>query len=244
MPSSRAGRQLRQWRVFAAAPERRGEHLPLTQLAPRAGAMGITRGFPVTRPGPPCPRSLLCCPYWAAVCRDCARGERSQFLRRDRQGPGDESRAGSARRSAHARSSARPELSLDWRDKSARELKLDTRGLSIATVEILDATGKASPATFSLGAVDKILGAPLIVKFDEQAPKVRVSYATNPEASGLQWLSEAQTAGKQHPFLFSQSQAIHARSWVPLQDTPAVRFTYRADVHVPEGTARRDEREQ
>jgi leukotriene-A4 hydrolase len=125
------------------------------------------------------------------------------------------------------------ELSLDWRDKSARELKLDTRGLSIATVEILDATGKASPATFSLGAVDKILGAPLIVKFDEQAPKVRVSYATNPEASGLQWLSEAQTAGKQHPFLFSQSQAIHARSWVPLQDTPAVRFTYRADVHVP-----------
>ncbi len=50
----------------------------------------------------------------------------------------------------------------------------------MATVEILDATGKASPATFALGAVDKILGAPLIVKFDEQAPKVRVSCATNP----------------------------------------------------------------
>jgi len=125
------------------------------------------------------------------------------------------------------------ELSLDWRDKEARELKLDTRGLSIATVEILDATGKATPATFSLGTPDKILGAPLIVKFDAQSPKVRVSYATNPDASGLQWLSEAQTAGKKHPFLFSQSQAIHARSWVPLQDTPAVRFTYRADVHVP-----------
>jgi leukotriene-A4 hydrolase len=125
------------------------------------------------------------------------------------------------------------ELSLDWRDKSARELKLDTRGLSIATVEILDASGKASPASFSLGTADKILGAPLIVKFDEQAPKIRVAYATHPEASGLQWLSEAQTAGKKHPFLFSQSQAIHARSWVPLQDTPAVRFTYSADVHVP-----------
>ena len=125
------------------------------------------------------------------------------------------------------------ELSLDWRDKGARELKLDTRGLSIATVEILDASGKASPASFSLGTADKILGAPLIVKFDEQAPKIRVAYATHPEASGLQWLSEAQTAGKKHPFLFSQSQAIHARSWVPLQDTPAVRFTYSADVHVP-----------
>lgn len=125
------------------------------------------------------------------------------------------------------------ELSLDWRDKAARQLTLDTRGLSIATVEILDAAGKATPAKFSLGDSDKILGAPLIVEFGEQAPKVRVSYATNPAASGLQWLSEAQTAGKQHPFLFSQSQAIHARSWVPLQDTPAVRFTYSANVHVP-----------
>ncbi|WP_386068468.1 M1 family metallopeptidase [Tahibacter sp. UC22_41] len=125
------------------------------------------------------------------------------------------------------------ELSLDWRDKAARELKLDTRDLSIATVEVVDAAGKATPAKFALGNADKILGAPLIVTFDEQAPKIRVSYATNPNASGLQWLSEAQTAGKAHPFLFSQSQAIHARSWVPLQDTPAVRFTYTADVHVP-----------
>ncbi|WP_313914696.1 M1 family metallopeptidase [Tahibacter sp.] len=125
------------------------------------------------------------------------------------------------------------ELSLDWRDKGARELKLDTRDLSIATVELVDAAGKSSPAKFSLGAVDKILGTPLLIEFGEQMPKVRVSYATNPNASGLQWLGEAQTAGKKHPFLFSQSQAIHARSWVPLQDTPAVRFTYKADVHVP-----------
>jgi leukotriene-A4 hydrolase len=125
------------------------------------------------------------------------------------------------------------ELSLDWRDKSAQQLKLDTRALSIATVELVDADGKRTPAKFSLGAADKILGAPLIIEVPGQAPKVRVSYATNPEASGLQWLSESQTAGKQHPFLFSQSQAIHARSWVPLQDTPAVRFTYSASVHVP-----------
>ncbi|MEO8671407.1 MAG: M1 family aminopeptidase/hydrolase, partial [Tahibacter sp.] len=125
------------------------------------------------------------------------------------------------------------ELSLDWHDKAARELHLDTRDLSISKVQALDAKGKATDVKFQLAERDAVLGSPLTISLPQQSAKVRILYKTSPLASGLQWLEPAQTAGKQQPFMFSQSEAIHARSWVPLQDTPGVRFTYTAHITVP-----------
>lgn len=125
------------------------------------------------------------------------------------------------------------ELALDWHDKAARELVLDTRDLAIEGVEAIDADGKAHAAKWSLDARNAILGSALRIALDAQAPKVRIRYRTSPQASGLQWMTPAQTAGKKQPFMYSQSESIHARSWVPLQDTPAVRFTYTAHVTVP-----------
>jgi leukotriene-A4 hydrolase len=110
---------------------------------------------------------------------------------------------------------------------SSAELVLDTRELTIHSVEHAD--------SFELGAPDAILGAPLKIRVPPAADRVRVHYSTAPGASGLQWLDPAQTAGKRHPFLYTQSQAIHARSWIPLQDTPAVRVTYNAAVRTPNG---------
>ncbi len=105
-------------------------------------------------------------------------------------------------------------------------LILDTRDLEIRRVE--------NAAGFELGAPDQILGAPLRIE-EPAGDWVRIHYATSPEASGLQWLEPAQTAGKRHPFLYTQSQAIHARSWIPLQDTPGVRITFDAAIHTPAG---------
>ncbi|HVV97568.1 MAG TPA: M1 family metallopeptidase [Rhodanobacteraceae bacterium] len=125
------------------------------------------------------------------------------------------------------------DLSLDWKDPAAREIVLDTRDLAIDNVEAIDSAGVAKPVNFELGRRDAILGSALAIRVESQVPTVRIRYRTSPEASGLQWMTPEQTAGKRHPFMFSQSESIHARSWVPLQDTPSVRFTWSAHVRVP-----------
>jgi leukotriene-A4 hydrolase len=112
-------------------------------------------------------------------------------------------------------------------------LVLDTRALKINAVEASTDGATYSRVEFALGAADSILGSPLTIRLPAAATKVRIAYASVPEASGLQWLEPAQTAGKKRPFLFTQSQAIHARSWIPLQDTPAVRITYSARIRTP-----------
>ncbi|CAN5705997.1 M1 family metallopeptidase [soil metagenome] len=80
-----------------------------------------------------------------------------------------------------------------------------------------------------------IHGVPLRIDLPAGADRVRVAYRTSPTATALQWLDPEQTAGGRRPFLFTQSQAIHARSWIPLQDSPGVRVTYSARIRVPEG---------
>ncbi|WP_093533969.1 M1 family metallopeptidase [Stenotrophomonas rhizophila] len=119
---------------------------------------------------------------------------------------------------------------LEWKDKAAKQLVLDTRELTIEKVEAVAADGSAAPLQFALAPADKVFGSKLTIDAPAQPGKVRVTYHTAPTASGLQWLEPSMTEGKQLPFMFSQSQAIHARSWVPLQDTPSVRFTYSAHV--------------
>jgi aminopeptidase N len=45
----------------------------------------------------------------------------------------------------------------------------------------------------------------------------RVEYETTEACSAAQWLTPEQTVGKKFAYLFTQCQAIHARSLVPCQ---------------------------
>jgi len=117
--------------------------------------------------------------------------------------------------------------------QSPTELVLDTRRLNIERCEVSTDGSNFTTAKHQLDKEDHILGSALRIALPQNVQSVRIYYHTSPEASGLQWLNPNQTADKKHPFLFSQSQAIHARSWIPTQDTPGVRFTYDAFIDVP-----------
>ncbi|GAA0250159.1 M1 family metallopeptidase [Rhodanobacter caeni] len=124
-------------------------------------------------------------------------------------------------------------LKLDWQNPQAQSLVLDTRDLKIAKVEAVGSDGGTTPLKYALSPRDKELGSKLTIAAPKHPSQVRIVYTTSPGASGLQWLTPAQTADKKAPFMFSQSESIHARSWVPLQDSPAIRFTYDAHVTAP-----------
>ena len=125
------------------------------------------------------------------------------------------------------------ELSLEWADPTAKELVLDSRDLAIEKVQAVGKDGQWSDVKFRLDKSDSMLGSALHIAQSQQSGKVRIVYKSSPDAFGLQWLDPQQTAGKKYPFMYSQSESINARSWVPLQDTPSVRFTYTAHVRVP-----------
>lgn len=127
---------------------------------------------------------------------------------------------------------------IDFRklDGAAREFVLDTKDLVIHSVAVSNDAGTDwTPVQYTLAEPDTMMGQKLTVPLTSDAAKVKIDYATSPAAEGLQWLAPEQTAGKKYPYLFSQAQAINARTIAPVQDTPAVRHTYSATLRVPDG---------
>ena len=129
-------------------------------------------------------------------------------------------------------------LTMRRENPGASEIILDTRDLLIESVAFIAGPDVLVDAEHELGETDDLLGAPLSITVpgelrDQPELEVHIAYRTSPESTALGWLPPELTAGGEHPFLYSQSQAIHARSWVPLQDTPAIRITYSARIQTP-----------
>ncbi len=123
-------------------------------------------------------------------------------------------------------------LELERPEPGFQRLVLDTRDLDIRDINAIQPDGQYLPVSWRFGADQGHLGRPLVIALPAGIEEVRIDYATSPDAFGLQWLDAQQTSSGK-PFMFSQSQPHYARTWVPLQDTPAVRYTFDATVRVP-----------
>ncbi len=109
-------------------------------------------------------------------------------------------------------------------------LKMDTYDLTIDSVHVDD-----KPVSFSLDARIQFLGSALRIPIAANSREVKVWYKTGKDARALQWLDPQQTLDKKSPFLYTQSESIYARSWIPCADGPGIRFSYDARVTVPKG---------
>ena len=129
------------------------------------------------------------------------------------------------------------ELTVEQKDPTAETLNLDSRDLEIESVHLVEASGREKVLAFTLGDRDPILGSRLSISFPHccaatSEMHIRIAYRTSDQADALQWLDPAQTYGTK-PYVYSQGQAIRTRSWIPLQDSPAVRTTYSAVLRTP-----------
>ncbi|GMT24383.1 hypothetical protein PFISCL1PPCAC_15680 [Pristionchus fissidentatus] len=121
--------------------------------------------------------------------------------------------------------------------KDTTKVFLDIRDLSIRSINVdgIDVEFRIAPNSYTF------FGSKLCVYLPEDKSTagteivMHISYTTSNEASALQWLKKEQTTDGKAPYLFSQCQAIHARSIVPCMDTPSVKQTYEAEVSVPSG---------
>ena len=120
---------------------------------------------------------------------------------------------------------------------------LDTKDLMVTDVsqkatDVLGATAKSQTTwvsrPFHMEKPDPILGSALVIDLPQSrktVESVRIEYETLATAAALQWLAPNKTAGRHNSFLYTLSEPIGARTWIPLQDTPQVRVTYKAEIH-------------
>ncbi|EPY50631.1 leukotriene A-4 hydrolase [Schizosaccharomyces cryophilus OY26] len=100
--------------------------------------------------------------------------------------------------------------------------------LDTSYLDVKDVSLDGTPVPFRIDERHDFLGCALHIIPPEPIPAVnvatlRINYSTTKECTAIQFLEPKQTIGGNAPYMFSQCQAIHARSMLPCQDTPSVK---------------------
>ncbi len=108
-------------------------------------------------------------------------------------------------------------------DNNIKCIILDCKNLIINEVENLSSGKKLNWKLYTNHEVADALGTPLIIELDKNQYKLneeiilKIKYSTTKESDAIQWLNSNQTNLKQYPFMFTQCQAILARTLLPCQ---------------------------
>ena len=121
---------------------------------------------------------------------------------------------------------------IDVKKATVDSIFLDAKNIKISSITRDNFNGDL---TFSLKRKGEFVGSELAIPVNSKTNQITINYETTEGADALQFLDPVQTADKSSPFLFTQSQAILGRTWLPSQDSPGIRFTYEATVKVPKG---------
>ncbi|OMJ69670.1 hypothetical protein SteCoe_32546 [Stentor coeruleus] len=109
-----------------------------------------------------------------------------------------------------------------YESNSASNIILDLNHIEIASCS----------NSFSIIDESPVFGKTLSITIDNPKGTFSINYKTLSSATAIQYLDPSQTSGKVLPFCFTQCQAIHCRSLLPIQDTPQVKFTIDYHIHV------------
>ena len=118
-------------------------------------------------------------------------------------------------------------------NSATKDILLDTSHLDISDIRV-----NGNPAQWELLPRMEPYGSALKISLDSGLPanqtvEVLMQISTTKSCTALQWLTPAQTSNKKHPYMFSQCEAIHARSIFPCQDTPDVKSTFDFNITSP-----------
>ncbi len=122
--------------------------------------------------------------------------------------------------------------------KATSVVVVDSKDLNLEKVEIVcSPDAEIRDLKYTVGEAG-IYGQALTIHLGKEYKagdhiSIKVTYSTSKKATAIGFLDAPQTLGKKHPFLFTQCEAIHARSLLPCQDTPAIKSTYSARVTCP-----------
>jgi leukotriene-A4 hydrolase len=118
-------------------------------------------------------------------------------------------------------------------DGQTQEIIFDTSFLDISQIKV-----NGQPSKWEILPRFEPFGSALKIQLESAAKlgenlEVDISLETTDKCTALQWLTPAQTSNKKHPYMFSQCQAIHARSVFPCQDTPDIKSTFDFNIKSP-----------